>query len=87
MYPGWQAIEFRETINHNGAPYRLALSFNDDDNFNTHVLLDQIPHNDEGRHIVTEGVIYVCVCLKAQQVEAARCTACGYFSKPVFVLC
>jgi len=48
MYPGWQAIEFRETINHNGAPYRLALSFNDDDNFNTHVLLDQIPHNDEG---------------------------------------
>ena len=31
-----------------GSPYRLALSFESDDYFDTHVLLDQIPHNEDG---------------------------------------
>lgn len=48
LEPGWQAITFRETVNHPSAPYRLALSFETDDFYDTHVLMDQIPHNDDG---------------------------------------
>jgi len=48
LIPGVQEFTFRETINHNGAPYRIAISFKNDDNFDDHVLLDNIPHNDQG---------------------------------------
>lgn len=37
-----------ETINHLGAPFRIALSPVDDSRFNEFILLDMVPHNDQG---------------------------------------
>lgn len=45
---GRTEIRWRETISHTGAPYRLAMSFNDDSHYEDYVLLDQIPHNSQG---------------------------------------
>lgn len=44
--PGALEVRFRETVNHNGAPYRLALTYESDTHFDALVLLDHIPHND-----------------------------------------
>ena len=40
-------MSFWETIFQRGAPYRIALSWGDDSNFESHILLDNIPHNDQ----------------------------------------
>lgn len=48
LAPGTNYFTFRETVNHNGAPYRIAISFNDDDGYDQYVLLDHIGHNDDG---------------------------------------
>lgn len=48
LQPGWQPLVFRETVNHDGSPFRLALSVQNDDGYDTHVLMDQIPHLDDG---------------------------------------
>lgn len=37
----WQ-VTFNETINHIGAPFRIALSIGDDLGFDEHILLDQV---------------------------------------------
>lgn len=39
-------IEVTETVNHGGAPMRVAISMGNDDGFNDHVLLSHIPHPD-----------------------------------------
>lgn len=46
LRPGLNTLEFRETIAVQGAPYRIALSYDTDDRFNDFILLDQIPHNN-----------------------------------------
>lgn len=48
LSPGPNVFTFKETINHVGAPYRIAISAINDDQYDTHVLLDHIPHNDAG---------------------------------------
>jgi len=48
LKPGIQDITWRETINHNGAPYRIALTVENDDHYDEFVLIDHIPHNDQG---------------------------------------
>jgi len=44
--PGPFTIYYEESISHRGAPFRVALSINDDTNYDLHVLVDHIPHND-----------------------------------------
>jgi hypothetical protein len=39
-------IHFEETISHSGAPFRIALSYDDDTHFDELILQDHIPHND-----------------------------------------
>jgi hypothetical protein len=46
--PGWVLLRFEETICHDGAPIRIAISVNSDNNFDQHILADHIPHNDAG---------------------------------------
>jgi len=46
LSPGPMNITYEETINHNGAPFRLAISVGDDSNYDKMILLDQVPHND-----------------------------------------
>jgi hypothetical protein len=47
LQPGPLTVVFRETINHAGAPYRLALTTGGkDDRFDDFVLLDHVPHCD-----------------------------------------
>jgi len=46
--PGLLTIYFEESISHKGAPFRIALSIVDDSNYDQHLLVDHIPHNDAG---------------------------------------
>jgi len=46
--PGILTVYFEESISHKGAPFRIALSIFDDSNYDQHVLVDHIPHNDAG---------------------------------------
>jgi len=46
--PGPVDITFRETINHKGAPYRIALTIQNDSHYDEFVLYDHIPHNEQG---------------------------------------
>jgi len=47
LTPGKLVITLQETINHIGAPFRIALSPADDTHYDEYILLDQIPHNDK----------------------------------------
>jgi len=44
---GWNTIVLEESISHNGAPFRIALSREGVDTYEDGILLDHIPHNDE----------------------------------------
>eukprot|EP00961_Rhodomonas_salina_P184382 2489787-Rhodomonas_salina.2 len=46
LSPGKQLLEFRETIVHNGAPSRIALTIENDSRYSDFVLMDHIPHNN-----------------------------------------
>lgn len=48
LKPGVMNIEWEETVNHIGSPFRIALSYNDDEKFEKFILVDHIPHNDQG---------------------------------------
>lgn len=70
--PGPLTIEWEETISHDGAPYRLALSREaSDDGYSECILLDHIPHNPSTtspkRYKVTVDSAYFvarcCECL------------------------
>jgi len=41
-------VHWEETVCHRGAPFRIALSVGDDTSYDDFVLIDHIPHNDEG---------------------------------------
>jgi hypothetical protein len=46
LQPGPNVFKFYESIAHEGAPMRVAISMNDDKGFDDHVLASHIPHND-----------------------------------------
>jgi len=46
LNPGKVVVTLQETINHHGAPFRIALSPNDDTHYDQYILLDHVPHND-----------------------------------------
>lgn len=48
LSPGEVTIRWEETISHRGAPFRMALSWGDDNKYDDYILLDHIPHNDAG---------------------------------------
>jgi hypothetical protein len=41
-------LQWEETISHTGAPFRIALSYDDDSKYDKIILFDHIPHNDQG---------------------------------------
>jgi len=48
VQPGPFSMIFQETVFHVGAPFRIALSMPKDDDYEECVLLNHIPHNDNG---------------------------------------
>lgn len=48
LSPGPQLLEWADVVAHPGAPYRIALSVNGDAGFDGWILLDHIPHNNDG---------------------------------------
>lgn len=49
LTPGWNTLEFEETISHTGAPWRISLgrSGGSEADFTSCILLNHIPHNDQ----------------------------------------
>jgi hypothetical protein len=48
LQPGEQILKWEETINHKGAPFQIAISVGSDDHYQRMIVVDHIPHNDEG---------------------------------------
>lgn len=48
LKPGITTIRWEETISHAGAPFRIAISIEDDLKYDQFILVDHIPHNDQG---------------------------------------
>jgi len=48
MYPGPLTVTFNEPVNNKGSVFRIALSKEGEDDYEDCVLLDWIPHNDNG---------------------------------------
>jgi len=46
VQPGPYTFRWAEIVNHNGAPYRIALSWLGDNKYNSFVLINLIPHSD-----------------------------------------
>jgi len=48
LKPGWQTLEFEETINHDGTPWRISLGLANgvEEGFEDCILLNHLPHND-----------------------------------------
>jgi hypothetical protein len=49
LTPGPNEIRFQETISHNGAPFRIAFTWGNDDKYDQYVLADHIPHAQGGK--------------------------------------
>lgn len=49
-------VTWKELVEHKGAPFRVALTYESDVHYDEFVLLDHIPHNDEGG--ILEGSEY-----------------------------
>ena len=41
-------MRWEETVNHHGAPFRIAISPDSDENYEKLILIDHLPHNDLG---------------------------------------
>ena len=71
MSPGWQVVRFKETINHEGAPFRIALTIGGSDSrYSDFVLLDHIPHNDASSTTPKEYLVAV-------QIPDIACDHCA----------
>jgi hypothetical protein len=46
LSPGPMLVTWQETIWHDGAPFRIALSYGDDSHYDDLILWDHIPHNN-----------------------------------------
>ncbi len=71
LSPGLRVIHFKETISHAGAPFRIALSPNNDDNFDNFVFLDHIPHCDTVCGSAPRD-LYVTVEIRKQEKEKEK---------------
>jgi hypothetical protein len=48
VYPGQLVVSWQEPVFHTGAPFRIALSVPGEDNYESCVLVNHIPHDDAG---------------------------------------
>eukprot|EP01080_Neovahlkampfia_damariscottae_P003030 gene3030-5040_t len=48
LKPGEMIIKWEETISHKGSPFHIAISAENDNNYDKIILVDHIPHNDQG---------------------------------------
>jgi len=67
LSPGKVTISIAETMAHNGAALRFALSYDSDDHYDELVLLDHVPHYDTS----SPGTLYVD--LDIPNVQCTRC--------------
>jgi len=73
--PGPFTIFWEESISHRGAPFRISLSQENSDALGC-VLLDHIPHNDEGTPNYTDESTYVKyhITINIPNVSCNRCS-------------
>jgi len=67
LSPGKVTVSIAETMAHNGAALRFALSYDSDDHFDKLVVLDHVPHYDT----TSAGTLYVD--LDIPNVQCSRC--------------
>jgi len=71
LQPGKQVLKIDETVYHTGAPMRIAISMNNDNGFDDHVLLAHIPHPDNAPRRVTNGLEIVV------DIPNVKCDKCS----------
>jgi len=75
LSPGIVTIVLAETINHIGAPYRVAISVGSDNYFDSLVLVDHIPHEDLGSD--NEGDTTPKMLMFNVTIPDINCTQCS----------
>jgi len=71
-----RTVVFEESIAHIGAPFRIALSQEGDDEYEACVLLDHIPHNDNNKPVYGDESTYTktFVTIMIPDVYCERCS-------------
>jgi len=73
LQPGKLNVSIGETVNHIGAPFRIALSIGSDDYYDRFVLLDHIPHNDAGSPSFEDPKPYMME-IEIPDIHCPRCS-------------
>jgi len=71
LAPGNITLQWLESVNHAGAPFRIALSYGDDTHYNTWILLDHLPHNDQQGNVPYKSYSYSLVI---PDINCSRCS-------------
>ena len=72
--PGWNTIQWEESISHTGSPFRLAIL--DENETPVIVLLDHIPHNENGQPVsgVESSYIQYKMSVFIPDVKCDKCS-------------
>jgi len=73
LQPGPTVFRFYENVAHEGAPLRLAISMNGDDNFDEHVLMSHMPHADSAQFVPFLGGFSYSFVVDVPNVKCDRC--------------
>lgn len=73
LAPGKNVFRFYEDIAHSGAPMRIALSKDNDDGFEEHVLDSHLPHNDAVSGFIGLTSYYYSIVVDVPDVKCDRC--------------
>jgi hypothetical protein len=74
LNPGKVVITLQETINHIGAPFRIALSPNDDTHYDKYILLDDVPHNDKWGNYGMDNPKPYTLELNIPDIDCPKCS-------------
>jgi hypothetical protein len=74
LYPGWNTITWEESVSHAGSPFRLAIL--DETETARIVLLDHIPHNDEGKTNSSNEASYLPYHISVN-IPDVKCDKCS----------
>ncbi len=65
---------WEESIEHRGSPWRFAISINDDSNYESHILLNHIPHNDGEGPRTSRNYLFYALTLEIPDIDCPSCS-------------
>jgi hypothetical protein len=73
LTPGPLTVMWEESISHRGSPFRFAISSADDSNYDQHILLNHVPHNDQSGPFNERGNKFYALTLEIPDIDCPNC--------------